>query len=249
MIYPPYEEAAARIRAAERMIAFTGAGISQESGIPTFSREDGLWIRYDPVCIEINNFLCDPRESWECIREIFYDTLSCANPGLAHYTLAEMEMNGYLSAVITQNIDNLHQEAGSSVIHEFHGTARILKCLGCGGRYPVSETDLCRLPPCCGRCGGVLKPDFVFFGESVSEETEQDSLFEIESSDLLLLIGTAGEVEPACFIPYIAKENGAGIIEINTEASHYTRSISDIFLQGPAGEMLEELMEILDRDR
>lgn len=142
MIDPPYEEAAARIRTAEKVIAFTGAGISEESGIPTFSREDGLWVRYDPICIEINNFMSAPRESWESIREIFYDALSCASPGLAHYALAEMEINGYLSAVITQNIDNLHQEAGTSAIHEFHGTARILKCMGCTRRYPISETDL-----------------------------------------------------------------------------------------------------------
>ncbi len=241
-----YRQAADIIQAANHITAFTGADLSTDSGIPSFRDEDGLWTHYDPICIDIDFFLDTPGQSWEMIRAMFYDAFDHASPNEAHYILAEMEMSGFLHTIITQNIDNLHQEAGNTCIYEFHGTSRYLVCMACGERYPIWETDLCRLPPTCTCCGGILKPDFVFFGESIPDITESDALIELEQSDLLLIIGTDGAIEPACFIPYAARENGARIIEINPQPSHYTRTVTDVFLHGKPAEVLETLLETLE---
>jgi len=241
-----YQRAADILRSAKRVTAFTGAGISVESGIPTFRGKSGLWNRYDPKFLDINYFLTFPDECWGRIKEIFYDFFGQAKPNAAHYALHELEAMSLLDVVITQNIDNLHQEAGNSTVYEYHGTARFLVCMECGKKYHVSEVDLIKLPPCCISCGGILKPDFVFFGEGIPEPASSMSALEAEKSDVFLLIGTSGKVTPACYIPYMAKENGARIIEINTEASAYTHAISDVFLKGRATEVMEALMETLE---
>jgi len=239
------EQAAALVKNANHVTAFTGAGISVESGIPPFRGENGLWSKFDPVFLDINYFHQNPLKSWELIKEIFYDFFGKAKPNAAHFALAQMEKKGFLDAVITQNIDNLHQKAGSREVYEFHGNSRNLVCTKCGLKFPVSEIGLDKLPPKCKECGGVLKPDFIFFGEPIPEPARTNSFMETEKADVFILIGTTGEIMPASMIPYEAKNNYAKIIEVNTEPSHYTKSITDVFLKGKATEIMGELLGFL----
>ena len=242
-----FAKAADMILSAKRCVAFTGAGISVESGIPPFRGENGLWNRYDPETFDISYFTAHPQKAWEIIRDIFYDLFGEVQPNAAHHALAEMESRGLLRAVITQNVDNLHGDAGNKIVYEFHGSLRKLICMACGRKVPLETVDLAILPPKCSRCGGLIKPDVVFFGEAIPEPAHSRSFFEAQKADLFILIGTTGEVAPANMIPRMAKQEGAGIIEINVSPSDYTRSITDIFLKGKATRMMETLMEEIDR--
>jgi NAD-dependent deacetylase len=238
-------KAAALVKKGSRVAAFTGAGISVESGIPPFRGPGGLWSRYDPRLLEIDFFRENPGQSWKTIKEIFYDSFAGAKPNAAHYALAAMESAGMLHCVITQNIDNLHQEAGSRQVLEFHGNSRRLVCLGCSMSCRVSQISLEEIPPTCRACGGILKPDFVFFGEPIPEPAGIRSNLESRLSDVFLLIGTTGEVMPACLIPRTAKANGAAIVEINTAPSEFTDEITDVFLEAPATKAMGCLLQAL----
>jgi len=240
-----YKLAAKTIRNANRVVAFTGAGISVESGIPPFRGKDGLWSKYDPTFLDIAYFHKRPKESWTLIKEIFYDFFGQASPNAAHHALAALEQNGLMQATITQNIDNLHYEAGSKTVYEFHGTSQYLVCEKCGKRYHVSEINLKNLPPLCKSCRHVLKPDFVFFGEPIPEQTNALSFHEAEVADVFLLIGTTGEIMPASMIPRIAKRKGATIIEVNPKESNYTGDITDVFIQAIATEAMTRLVREL----
>ncbi|RLD63129.1 MAG: RNA polymerase subunit sigma [Bacteroidetes bacterium] len=233
--------AAQLIQNSKHTTAFTGAGVSVESGIPPFRGENGLWSKYDPIVLDIDYFHSHPKESWIKIKEIFYDFFGQAKPNAAHYSLANLENNGLLKSVITQNIDNLHQEAGSKTIYEFHGNSQKLICTKCNKIFDVKEINLDNLPPKCSDCGGVLKPDFVFFGEQIPEYANTMSQNEAQNAEVFLVIGTTGEIMPASIIPHTAKQNGAKIIEINTQPSNYTNSITDIFLQGKATEIMKKI--------
>lgn len=241
-----YARAARIIKSSERCVAFTGAGISVESGIPPFRGENGLWNKYDPMIFDIQYFNQNTQKSWEMIRQLFYELLGQVRPNSAHYCLAEMEARKMLKAVITQNVDNLHRDAGSKTVHEFHGSLKKVVCLSCRTRYKISEIDLHCLPPACSKCGGILKPDVIFFGEEIPEPARTHSFNETAKADCFILIGTTGMVAPANLIPREAKLNGADIIEINLFPSEYTRSITDIFLQDKATVAMEKLMEEID---
>jgi len=240
-----YKLAAKTIKDAHRVVVFTGAGISVESGIPPFRGKDGLWCKYDPTFLNITYFHQRPKELWMVIKEIFYDFFGQAKPNAAHYALAALEQKGLMQATITQNIDNLHYEAGSKTVYEFHGTSQYCVCGSCSKRYHVSEIDLNDLPPLCKSCGHVLKPDFVFFGEPIPEHTNRLSFHEAEVADVVLLIGTTGEIMPASMIPHNAKENGAMIIEVNPKESNYTKSITDVFIRAKATEAMTRLAQEL----
>jgi len=229
-----YKKAAKLIKNSTKTVAFTGAGISVESGIPTFRGPEGLWSKYNPKILDIDYFTLNPKESWEKIKEIFYDYMQNIKPNKAHYFLAELEKNDLLKCVITQNIDNLHQEAGSKNVIEFHGTAKKLLCMNCFKKYDKDEINLNDLPPLCPKCWGLLKPDFVFFKEPIPKNALEKSLETAQNCDLMIVIGTTGEIQPASQIPILAKQNGAKIIEINIEKSNYTDTITDIFLQDKA---------------
>ena len=239
------KEAAALIRKSTYTVAFTGAGISVESGVPPFRGENGLWSKYDPALLELSRFEADPLSSWKVIKEIFYDNFSKARPNHAHEVLAELERKNLLKAVITQNIDNLHQEAGSKVVHEFHGNSKRLITLDRQMTYAVSEFSLEDLPPRCKKTGEALKPDFIFFGESIPGKAYADSMKAAGKCQVMIVIGTTGEVMPASQVPIVAKQNGAKVIEINTSPSTYTRSVTDIFLAGKASEVLRSIREEL----
>lgn len=237
------ESAADLIRKAKSMVAFTGAGISVESGIPPFRGADGLWSKYNPEVLELGFFYSRPLDSWKVIKEIFYDFFGHAHPNAAHLALAQLEQAGMLGCVITQNIDNLHQTAGSRVVHEFHGNSQKLLCTSCSKHYEAGDIELMVLPPACPACRGLLKPDFVFFGESIPIDAYHASMAAAEKADVFLIIGSTGEVMPANQIPLIAWQNGAKIIEINPEPSHYTPKITDIYIAGKAGESMTALIE------
>ncbi len=239
------KEAAELLLNSRHSVGFTGAGISVESGIPPFRGKNGLWSKYDPIFLDLWYFENHPYESWVKIKEIFYDFFGKANPNKAHYVLAELESMGIIKSVITQNIDNLHQAAGSKNVIEFHGNSRTLFCNKCGKTYEFKREIIESLPPKCEECGGVLRPDFIFFSEPIRPETYEASLREAKSADVFLVIGTTGEIMPASQIPYTAKYNGAKIIEVNIEKSNYTDSITDIFLQGKATEIMEKLLNTI----
>ncbi len=240
-----YDEAAEILRNSRFTTAFTGAGISVDSGIPPFRGESGIWSKYDPAVLGIDYFMEHPSGSWVVIKEIFYDFFGRAKPNKAHLVLARMESEGLLGSTITQNIDNLHQEAGSRLIYEFHGNSKKLICLSCRRTYRIGDISLDHVPPTCRECGGLLKPDFIFFGETIPQSALAASYEAASLSDVFLIIGTSGEVMPANQFPFLAKKNGAKIIEVNLHPSNYTRQITDIFLQGKAAESMGKLEEKL----
>ena len=228
--------------------AFTGAGISVESGIPPFRGPQGLWSKYNPIVLDLDYFHQHPLESWKVIKEIFYDFFGKAKPNPAHHALAEMQKAGFLKNIITQNIDNLHQEAGSTDVIEFHGNSHTLVCTHCGKTFGIKNINFDKLPVSCDACGALVKPDFIFFGEGIPPKAYEKSLEAAQKAKVFLVIGTTGEIMPASQIPILAKQNGAKMIEINTETSNYTHSITDIFLRGKASVVLKQITnQLIDR--
>ncbi len=238
-------EAAELMKKSRYTIAFTGAGISVESGIPPFRGEHGLWNKYNPEVLDLGYYLENSEKCWVYIREIFYDFFADAKPNDAHRVLAELEKVGLLKSIITQNIDNLHQEAGSKTVYEFHGNSKKLKCLKCGKTYRADEIDFKNIPPKCENDDEILKPDFVFFGEGIPPNAYFNSFSAAEKADVCIVIGSTGEVMPASQVPRTAKQNGATIIEINPEKTMFTNNLTDIHLKGNAGEILSQLGQYL----
>ncbi len=228
-------------------LALTGAGISVESGIPDFRSAGGLWSKYDPAeYATIEAFRANPEKVWHMLREMD-EVVSAARPNRAHEGLGELEKMGFLHFIITQNIDNLHQEGGSKNVIEYHGNSSTLSCLWCGRKYNAKEKRN-EFPPRC-ECGKILKPDVVFFGEPIPPEALNRSFQLASSAEALLVIGTSAVVSPANTIPTVAKQNHAKIIEINMERTHLTDTITDIFLQGSAAEIVDALVQEVKRLR
>ena len=238
-------ELAALIRRHPRVVALTGAGISVESGIPSFRGAGGLWDRYDPMeYAHIRAFRRDPAKVWQLLKEMD-DTISRARPNPAHYALAELEDKGYLTGIITQNVDNLHQAAGSKRVVEYHGNARRFVCDHCRGRHPRETLDFSHTPLYC-LCGGLIRPDVVFFGEAIPPAAQQEAEELAQHCDLLLVIGTSGEVAPASYIPHIAKQWAAIIVENNLEPTGLTYGLSNHFLKGSAGTLLPIVIKAMN---
>lgn len=236
-------EAASRIRAAQgRTVALTGAGISVESGIPAFRGSQGLWDRFDPMeYATIEAFSEDPEKAWRMFSGMI-SLLLAAVPNRAHAGLAELERAGRLRAVITQNVDGLHQAAGSRNVIEYHGSFRELVCRSCWKRYPFGNWVPGEPPPRC-ECGAVLKPDIVLFGEPIPWGAQASAEAEARECGVLLVVGTSAQVFPACELPVTARERGATVIEINTEETPLTRSVTDLFLRGSATEVVSRIVE------
>lgn len=231
---------------ARHAIAFTGAGISVESGIPPFRGEHGIWNQYDPEVLDIDFFYRHPEQSWAVIREIFYSFFGEAKPNMAHLMLARLEQAGLLKAVITQNIDNLHQEAGSEVVIEYHGNSKWLLCTHCGYRQMADDELLRTIPVMCPQCGGLMKPNFVFFGEAIPQTAHFLAMQHAREADLVIVIGALGEVFPAANIPFEAKRNGAYIVEVNPGHTSFTGQITDLHLPMKAGDAFGELAVLMD---
>lgn len=236
-------KAAELILKSKSSYAFSGAGISVESGIPTFRGEDGIWNSFDPKILDLNYYINNAQEAWPLIIDLFYNKLQTIHPNLAHQILAKWEEQKLLAGIVTQNIDHLHQEAGSRVVHEFHGTTSSFICTSCHTLYNRNEIIISNIPPICKNknCSSLLKPNFTFFGEDIPKEAFTKSQESAIDTDVYIIIGTSGEVTPANQIPIMAKQNGATIIEINTDHSLYTEEITDVFLKGKATTILADL--------
>jgi len=243
------KKAAVDILNSQKTISLTGAGISVESGIPDFRSQGGLWSKYDPEeYAHINAFRENPEKVWLMLREMM-ELILGAHPNPAHIALAELEHMGCLKSIITQNVDGLHQRAGSKDVIEFHGSNQRLVCLECGNRCEAASFSLDNTPLKCPKCGSILKPDVVFFGEPIPWEAQTRAFEEATTCDLLLVIGTSAVVYPAAGIPSVAKRNGAKVIEINMDPSALTGSVSDYLLQGPAGTILPQIVEEIRRKK
>ncbi|ADU51866.1 Silent information regulator protein Sir2 [Thermaerobacter marianensis DSM 12885] len=229
-----------------RVVALTGAGISVASGIPAFRGRDGLWSRFDPdEFAHIDAFRRDPERVWAMLDQL-HDHLAAARPNPAHRALARLEELGYLRAVITQNIDGLHQAAGSRDVIELHGSFQRVVCLDCGSRY--SAESVRRLAGLSGGrghrcwCGGWLKPDIVFFGEDLPRHAFLRAWAEVQNAGLLLVVGTSAEVEPAASLPRWAREAGAVLAEVNP---HPVLG-AEVVLAAPAEQALPAVVDRLE---
>ncbi len=250
------DEIAGHLLRATNAVALTGAGISTESGIPDFRSPGGLWTRIDPEEFSIDRFLQNPsrfwRMHWELKQSGDFD-LASAEPNPAHYALARMEQMGILKCVITQNVDNLHQRAGSVEVVEFHGNLLRAVCLKCRELEPIENVEA-RVAsgeeetPRCQKCRGLLKPDAVFFGEAIPSKALMVSNIQSEKCDVLLVVGTSLQVFPAAQIPISVKTKypPATVIEINREPSAMHQRVADILVTGSAGEILSALMNRLE---
>ena len=240
----PLRQIAALIAQSRHLVVFTGAGMSVESGVPPFRGENGLWNKYDPDMLSLSYFRDNPARVWPVLKSLFFEFFEAAQPHPGHMVLSRLETQGILKAIITQNIDNLHYLAGNRSVIEFHGTSRKLICLTCSRRYTAEPDILKQDLPRCG-CGGVLKPNFIFFGESIPSQTVLESEQHIRQCDVLLIIGSTGEVYPAAALPEQAADRGSKIIEINPRVSKFTRRLTDLYIPMTAAAALTQIEQLL----
>ncbi len=239
---PELIKAAGELVDAGELTVLSGAGISVASGISPFRGKGGLWEKYDPeVVVNIDNFRRSPADSWMMLQEIV-GVIAEANPNPAHLAVKMLEEMGLVRSVITQNVDGLHQKAGSKNVIEFHGSTSRVVCLDCSAVYPIKDVDLGLIPPPCFDCGGLLKPDAVFFGEPIPPAALLRARVESQQCAAMLVIGTSGMVEPAASLPALARNSGALIVEVNPEPSWLTTTTVDIFLQGAAEDVMPLLL-------
>jgi len=244
-------KAADLISRTNKVVVFTGAGISTESGIPDFRGPGGLWTRYDPDDFTISNFLQSDRtrkKLWQGMLD--GGLMDEANPNAAHLALVELEKMGKLVSLVTQNVDNLHQKAGNNpaLIRELHGNMQMLICLHCKRRYPVNiirdKFADSENVPACESCMGILKPDVVFFGEALPQDILSQAMMEANQCEVMLVIGSSLVVYPAAYVPVQAKQAGAKLIIVNkgpTEQDH----LADIRIDAPAGEVMIKMINAI----
>lgn len=231
-------------------VALTGAGVSVPSGIPDFRSPEGLWSRFDPMLVATDRALrTNPRGVWEFLLEAV-QIFARAVPNPAHEALATLERADRLQAIITQNIDGLHQMAGSTRVVEFHGNCRSFYCMGCQAIYDAGRAAaLTRedIPWYCDRCGGLIRPEVVFFGEAIPTRAMRESERLLDRADLALIVGTSGEVAPANTFPYRIKAAGGRVIEVNLGPTAFGR-LPDVRIDAPAEKVLPELARSVARN-
>lgn len=234
---------------ARKVAVLTGAGASKESGIPTFREDNGVWSKWDPLEVATpEGFRKDPARVW-AFHEAFLEAMTSARPHPGHLVLAEMEPRYDVFAIITQNIDNLHQEGGSKNVIEFHGNGRRLVCLKCNAAQDAEKARANwdkEFPPRCPECGYILKPDVVFFGEPIPPQASARAMELAQGVSVLLVVGTSATVAPASYIPMVARKTGAAIVEINIENTVLSEGFADYTLLGKAGETLPILIEAVE---
>ena len=228
---------------ARTAIAFTGAGISVESGIPHFRGEGGLWTKFDPYKVaHIDTFRRDPAQYWTYSLN---HRRTDAEPNPAHHALVELEQRGQLLAVVTQNTDGLHQKAGSRRVVELHGSSHAVVCLDCGQRFPRADIDRLnreQCPPTCPACGGqFLKPTVVLFGEALPVNALHEAQFLAMAADLILIVGSSLQVYPAAGIPRLALEHGGELAIVNAEPTPFDDRAA-VVIHGKAGEVLPQIL-------
>jgi NAD-dependent deacetylase len=246
--------AAAAIAEARRVVALTGAGLSVESGIPPFRGPGGLWTKYgEPPMDGYRRFLADPAAAWRerlSPREPWAvglrDTLARARPNAGHHALVVLERAGLLHAVITQNIDDLHGQAGTATLLEIHGNQRLLRCTECHTRFEPEAlaVDPENLPPSCPHCAGIVKGDTVQFGEPIPPDVLRRCYEEVDRADCMLVVGTSATVYPAAEFPQEVLRRGGAVVEVNPEESELT-PLATISVRGPAGAVLARLLHHL----
>ena len=247
-------ERASQIIAQSRyVVALVGAGMSAESGIPTYRGPGGLWTRIgEPDPRSYQNFVADPKGWWERMldrdshpespdRAQFREAIEKAQPNSGHYALVDLERMGILKHIITQNVDNLHRVVGSLNVAEIHGNRTLVRCMECHLRMPREEFEVVEVPPRCPQCGGIIKGDGVMFGEPIPSDVLETCFRETNLCDCMLILGTSGTVYPAAGFPFQARQRGADLIEVNVNATPLS-DITDVLLQGPTGEMLPPLV-------
>ena len=247
------EEAADFIIKSERIVVFTGAGVSTESGIPDFRSPGGVWSKYDPDDLTYQRFVKDPvsrKNAWRVFQEA--GITKEADPNPAHYGLADLHKLGKLDCVITQNVDNLHQKAGlpDENVFELHGNMQWVVCLTCNRRYPFPEIKA-RLdregePPNCEVCDGILKPDGVFFGEQLPEKVLKQAIFHSNACELFIVIGSSLVVTPAAYMPNYAVQAGARLVIINLTPTHIDKD-ADLVIRAKAGEAMSLIVKSVKR--
>lgn len=229
-----------RLTTAKKLVFFTGAGISAESGIETFRGKDGLWNKLKPEELaNFNAFMKNPDMVWEWYqyrRKIVEST----NPNPGHYAIAEFERY-YDVTVVTQNVDNLHQRAGSSIVYELHGSIVRNFCIDCNSFYNDIKLSDNKVPKC-EKCGGFIRPDVVWFGENLRGDAFPKGEKAAAESDICFVVGTSAVVYPAAYIPQTAKQNGAFVIEINIEDTELTGNC-DYSIFGKSGEILPKILD------
>lgn len=240
--------AAELIQGARHMVALTGAGHSTPSGIPDFrSPESGLWEKANPMLVaSIWAFRLNPQTFFDWVRPLVRTMLD-AEPNPAHHALVELERRGLLKAIITQNIDNLHQKAGSARVLELHGHMRSATCIRCYGEVPVDailERTLLRgqVPRCA--CGGVLKPNVILFGEQLPIRVYNEAVAEAKRCDLILVAGSSLEVMPAGDLPFMAVRHGAKAIIVNLQPTAFDHH-ANVVIYGNVAEVLPRIVERL----
>lgn len=232
-----------RLRQAEKIVFVTGAGISQESGIPTFRGKGGLWRKYDAMKLAtIDAFYENPKLVWEWYEERRANILA-ARPNPGHLAMAELEKYKPVH-VLTQNIDGMHQRAGSTKVYELHGSIITIKCTVCDFKDTI-VTGFSELPPVC-KCGNILRPDVVWFGESLPQDVWHAAMQQASSCDVMIVVGTSLAVSPANLLPVYAHQNGATVIEVNPEETPMSTSMS-LSIRSSAAKALPELVTIFQR--
>lgn len=227
----------------------TGAGVSAESGIPTFRGEGGLWTKYDPVKVSsIETFVADPASYWKAARERASAVLA-ATPNPGHIALADLEAHGRLMAIVTQNTDGLHQAAGSRHVIELHGSSRTVECMTCGRREPRADVQArleVEMPPRCQGCGSILlKPTVVLFGEAMPTAAVEEAFSLASQTDVVLVVGSSLSVYPAADVPLAALRSGARMIVVNAEPTPFDR-FATVVIHGRSGEVLPRIASLID---
>jgi len=234
---------------AKKIVVFTGAGISTESGIPDFRSPGGIWSRFDPDDFTYQKFISDPearRKQWQMLGEGLLTTMAKPNP--AHYAIGELYRLGKLDCVITQNVDNLHQKAGvpTERVFELHGNMQLAVCLSCGRQYPFDQIkarlDKGEEIPDCEDCHGILKPNAVFFGEPLPQEVLGEATHRSSSCDLFIVIGSTLIVYPAAYMPIYAHQAGAKLVIINLSSTPMDREAT-VLITARAGEAMSRIVE------
>jgi NAD-dependent deacetylase len=235
------KKTAKAISDSKKTIALTGAGISVASGIPPFRGKGGLWEKYNPdEYAHVTAFLEDPKKVWIMLKEMI-DTILPAKPNSAHVALFELEEMGFLSGIITGNVDSLHQAAGSKNVWELHGSNRSLICMKCNRTYPIERYQK-EMPPRC-ECGFALRPDVVLFGEQLPQDVLFGSYALAKECELMLVVGTSSVVSPMSHMPFYTKENHGKVVEVNLEETYLSSSVSDWIITGKVEEILPKIAE------
>jgi NAD-dependent deacetylase len=230
------------IKAAKKIVFVTGAGISQESGIPTFRGKDGLWRKHDPMQLAtIDAFFDNPKLVWEWYEERRKNILN-AQPNLGHTAIAQLEKYKEI-VVLTQNIDGLHQRAGSTNVLELHGSIIRIKCTVCNFKDEIT-TSFGDLPPSC-RCGSMLRPDVVWFGEPLPQNVWERAIIHASSCDVMIIAGTSLVVSPANSLPVFAKQNHSLLIEVNPEETLMSSEM-DLSIKATSAKALPNLLRIFE---